>query len=155
MALADFIGDVVAHLNTGRDEPIPSYLGEKYKAQNDAPPRLVWVPTSDTFGPAVRIGANPKSVANRVAGVECRIWGATLADTEALLNDVLVAARRMGGGLLEMRGGEWQTEGELANEGFLYVMSLAVQIPVTEPAAVAITPETYTTSTRVVPLGPL
>ena len=86
MGLDVIIHAVAKAFNDGRQFRTPSFIGEKYIAQNDTSPRLVWVPTTDSFGPPVQVGANPKSYATRVAGVDC-------AKTEDMANDLIVAIR--------------------------------------------------------------
>ena len=146
MALAKIIETVVAAFNDGRTPPVQSFIGEKYIAQNDTPPRLVWIPTTDTFGPPVKVGANPKAYATRVAGVDCAVWGEDLGKTEQMVNDLIVALHRecLSRGNYELRGAEWITAGELTNNGIVYLLRLAIDIPIVGPPAIPVRPQTET-----------
>ena len=148
MPLDSIIHDVVTAFNDGRRQPVPSFIGEKYIAQHDTPPRLVWLPTSDSFGPPVQVGANPKSYATRVAGVDCAVWGEDLAKTETMINDLIVALHRecVSRGNYELRGAEWVTAGELTNNGIVYLLRLAIYIPIVGTPAIPVRPKTEMTS---------
>jgi hypothetical protein len=143
MAVAKIIDTVVGTFNAGRPRPVPSFIGEKYIAQNDTPPRLVWIPTADSFGPPVKVGANPKSYATRTAGLDCAIWGPDLATTEAMANDLIVALHQqcLSRGNYELRGAEWITAGELTNNGIVYLLHLAIDIPIVGVPAVPVRPQ--------------
>ena len=146
MALDGIIHAVVKAFNDARPHRIPSFIGEKYVAQNDTPPRLVWIPSTDSFGPPVQVGANPKSYATRVAGVDCAVWGEDLGRTEEMVNDLIVALHRecMSRGNYELRGAEWITAGELTNNGIVYLLRLAIFIPIVGAPAIPVRPRTET-----------
>jgi hypothetical protein len=130
--------------------PLPSFVGEKYEAGHGTPPRLVWVPTDDTFGAPVKIGANPKAVRTRHAGADCIVWGGSLAATEQLVNDLVYAAHKaLQHAWYSVDHGRWDSKGELTNQGIACVLGWTFQIPIVGPAAVATTPETYTTTTTI------
>jgi hypothetical protein len=153
MALHEIIHAVVKAFNDTGPLRIPSFVGEKYIAQNDTPPRLVWIPTTDSFGPPVQVGANPKSYATRVAGVDCAVWGEDLAKTEEMANDLIVAIHQQckSRGNYEVRGAEWVTAGELTNNGIVYLLHLAIDIPIVGRPAIPVRPQTETSSYHVVP----
>ena len=144
---------VVKAFNGARPFATASFIGEKYIAQNDRPPRLVWIPTTDSFGPPVQVGANPKSYATRVAGVDCAVWGEDLAKTEDMANDLIVAIHQQckSRGNYEVRGAEWVTAGELTNNGIVYLLHLAIDIPIVGKPAIPVRPRTETSSYHVVP----
>lgn len=134
--------------------PVPSFVGEKYEAEHGTPPRLVWVPTDDTFGPPVKTGAsggvNPKSVRTRLAGVDCHIWAADLAAAEQIINDLVFAAHKaLKHGWYEPQAGHWKTAGELQNQGIGYVLPFILQIPIVGTAAASVTLLTYVTTTTI------
>jgi tetrahydromethanopterin S-methyltransferase subunit B len=101
----------------------------------------------------VKVGANPKSYATRVAGVDCAVWGEDLAKTEQMVNDLIVALHRecMSRGNYELRGAEWVTAGELTNNGIVYLLRLAIDIPIVGPPAIPVRPQTETSHFRVNP----
>ena len=146
MSLDGVIQAVLDVFNDSRSSHTPSFIGEKYIAQHDTPPRLVWVPSSDFFGAPVQIGANPKTYATRFAGVDCAVWGEDLATTEEMVNDLIVAIHRacISRGNYELRGGEWTTAGELTNNGIVFMLHLVIQVPIVGPPALPIRPQTET-----------
>jgi len=148
VALDGLIHAVVKAFNDERPHRIPSFIGEKYIAQNDTPPRLVWIPTTASFGPPVQVGANPKSYATRVAGVDCAVWGEDLAKTEEMVNDLIVAIHQQcrSRGNYELRGAEWVTAGEFLNNGIVYLLRLAIEIPIVGRPAAVTRPQTETHS---------
>jgi len=153
MSLDAVIHAVVQAFNDGRQVRTPSFIGEKYIAQNDTPPRLVWIPTTDSFGPPVQVGANPKSYATRAAGVDCAVWGEDLAKTEEMANDLIVAIHQQckSRGNYDVRGAEWVTAGELTNNGIVYLLHLAIDIPIVGKPAIPVRPQTETSSFHAVP----
>lgn len=153
--------------------PITSILGEQGEGQNDAPPRLVWVPTRDTFGAATRIGPAPqgRSVRARHASVDCHVWGpavipaagvdqaaANLSAAEQILNDLLAAVHEeLRGGLApdgrtwwsrgcayELGAAAWQTKGTLMQHGCECIVEITFALPVLEPAPARVVPQTIT-----------
>jgi hypothetical protein len=150
------IHEVVHAFNGARPFATASFIGEKYIAQNDTPPRLVWIPTSDTFNPPVFVGANPKCYATRVAGVDCAVWGGKVAEAEEMANDLIVAIHEQcrSRGNYELRGAEWITAGEFMNNGVVYLLHLAFEIPVVGRPATVTRPETETQFVAItLPLG--
>ncbi len=148
--LADTIGAIITQANVGRTPALALLIGEKHKAENGVPPRIVWVPVSESFGPAKKIGGNPRAVRTRLATVECEVWGADLATTEQMINDIIFAAHTaLGHGWYEVQSGRWKTEGELRALGYECALTWTFEIPVVGTAATATTPETYTTTTTI------
>ena len=94
----------------------------------------------------MQVGANPKSYATRVAGVDCAVWGEDLAKTEEMVNDLIVALHRecMSRGNYELRGAEWITTGELTNNGIVYLLRLAIFVPIVGVPAIPVRPRTET-----------
>jgi hypothetical protein len=118
------------------------HLGQKATKEHGKPPRVVWVPSDDTYGPRNDQGFNPAGVATRFAGVSAHIWGKTLQDTETMLHTVYYTVYQnllgsIQGGVGGFRG-HWVTEEERVagwtRLGDLYVLSFAVAIPVCAPA---------------------
>jgi hypothetical protein len=158
--------------------PITSIIGEQGEGQNDAPPRFVWVPTRDSFGPAMQVGPKPRgrSVRTRNAGVECHLWAqaatpnpgenlatASLSIAEQLLNDLVWSVHeelRAGlapdgdtwwswGCLYRLGAVEWQTKGTLMQNGCECVAELTFALPVIENAMAIVTPETFTLTNQI------
>ena len=147
--LADIITDALARVNAGRSPTLALKVGERFLWENDAHTRIVWVPYDDSFGPAVQVCGKPRAVATRVAGVEVHVWAATLAEAEALLNDLIVAWHGATGGHYDIRGGEWKFAGELMNDGVGYLLRLTAHVPIVRAAPVTVRPETTTSTTDI------
>ena len=131
--LADIINAAMTRLNTGRQLRLDTLMGEKHIMAVGVPPRVVWVPTDDSFGPTENLGAQPRQVYTRIAGVGVHIWGPDLAQTEKLLNDLVAAIRQtVTGPNVNLESATWITEGELMALGAVCVLRAAFKIPITE-----------------------
>ena len=100
MAIQDVVNAVTARLGS-----TPVIIGMKQLAADAVPPRVVFVPTRDKFGPAERTngttvarvdGSGNKTWAGRqlmvrYAGVQVHCWGADIPSTETLVAQVLAA----------------------------------------------------------------
>jgi hypothetical protein len=105
---------------------------------NQAPPRVVFVPTGETFVGPERAGT---SLLTRMAGVQAHIWGAgnTPAEaqtaTEVLLNHLVAAIHTCALGSYGLNSGRWYG-GHDGEHGFVYVLDWFLKIPLTrEPVA--------------------
>jgi hypothetical protein len=147
--------------------PIPFFVGEMYINQNDAPPRLVFVPTFDRFDAPMRIGEKRRALKTRVAGLECAVWGPIIppdpadplldfAGTEELVRELVVAldqelrARFGEGEALELTSSEWMTPGQITSLGMVCVIRFALKVPVLVEAPLTGTATTVTTTTSIV-----
>jgi len=134
--VSDLIDLIVERFNTGRATPVPSFIGEAHIYEEAEPPRLVWVPTSDRFGPPPKVGGAWAGV--RLAGVSCIIWGPDLASTEQLEHELIKAVReiaveRFGGresGWYAIQDAVWDSGGELVAKGIVCEVRIELQIPV-------------------------
>lgn len=127
--LANIITSVVAELNRGRVKPIPSAIGEDQLDANTLPPRLVWVPSTDTFGPAESVGRG--QLRTRLAGCFCRVWGRDFAEAESLLNDLIVAVHAVSVGSYQLGNADWLTKGSATTLGAACDLDLIFSVPVT------------------------
>ena len=148
--------------------PTTSIIGEQGEAQNEAPPRLVWVPTRDTFGAPNAVGPSPvgRSVRTRHAGLNCEVYAApassaspaaNLAAAEQMVNDMLCAVfeeLRIGtsadgstwfgqGVRHDVRGMEWRTKGTLMQNGAGCVVEFVIDLPVRTAAPAHVRPLTF------------
>ncbi len=124
---------------------VPHFFGAEHLAEHANPPRVVWVPSFDTFGPAKRTGRNPKNVLTRAAGADLWLWNIAgdgndrlenHRATEQLLNDVLALLYQEFSGSLEVlrvEWGRWQ-EGAWLNFGGSCVLSIQLDVPIVAPA---------------------
>lgn len=139
--LADLIAEIAAKLPPGTT----SLVGARHIAAHGAPPRVVWVPTQDKFGPARQHGTEPRAIKSRGAGVVVHIWARDpdgnpekdLAACEQLLNAVLWATHQVAYGSYEVVDGSWlgQDGEELTQMGRAYLLELQFQVPITAPVA--------------------
>lgn len=146
--IATFVDAVAETLGAG----VPVRLGEEFVQDTDAPPRVTFVPQTDTFGPPRRARSlgqalQPSaSIATRNVGLEARVWGAApeetdfeanpyahLRATELLLDRVMLAIHAMGLGSVTFEGGEWAPT-SVAQFGRLYLLRFRVELPVVPTA---------------------
>jgi hypothetical protein len=144
MGLADIISTVDAELEAA-DVELTSLVGAHHLAAEGAPPRVVWVPTEDSFGPAEKGGVEPRQLRTRIAGVEAHVWGQDLAATEALVNSVIAAVHAAAHGSYAVSSGRWYgQDGEVLHFGTVCVLSFQFRIPVTAPTYETAVVETVT-----------
>lgn len=159
MALTDIIAAVMSRVpndqNTGA--PVPSFLGPEFMQAEAVPPRLVWVPADETYGPAERIGDDARSLRTRLATLELHIWGGDYAATELLLNQTLAAVHGTAAGSYELGKGMWMNHktGPATDLGRVYVVQVTFKIPVTAapPALKTVTTIPVTTTPLGAPTG--
>jgi hypothetical protein len=132
--IGDFVEAVRVQLGVAADIWL---TGAFHLGANGAPPRYVWVPVRDAIEGADISNAfaarTPKALLTRVAGLECHAWGDTLANTEAMVHNVVSASHAVLGANARFGGVRWEPESLNAN-GFLAVVSIGVPIPITAGA---------------------
>lgn len=118
-------------------------LGEEFQNENALPPRVVFIPRDDRFGPprSVDRGHGAASAATRGVGLEVRVWGAAteearltdryadLRAAELLLDKVLIAIRATCQGSFDFEQGEW-TATSPSQLGRLYALRVRIYLPV-------------------------
>lgn len=132
-------------------------LGATELVAANVPPRIVWVPLSENYGPAVGQGgsgvSDPRPVATRQSYFNVHIWAAADPQTgqanqqaldldacELLLNAFMWScyAKAHGSpGALFTGTGRWgkaNVDGQNLTCGVAYILPLTVNIPVTRPA---------------------
>lgn len=133
MAIQDIVNGVTARL-TGTQV----LLGKKYLDQNSAPPRVVFVPSRDKYGPPQRIGGAQKAIHTCWAGLQVHVWAADVAATESLKDQVLQVLRDTVAGLTvaqiaadgyRVLGGGW-LDNAWTNRGEVYVLEIECGFPV-------------------------
>ena len=153
--------------------PLQTLVGELFRARQDSPPRIVWVPTHDSFGPPIKIGAHQRALRTRRCELEVDFWGPVsspqtpagdLAQAEALLDQLLVATHQefrarhgRDGVWYEDRGVEWQTAGQITTMGCGGRLLLMFQVPVLvapPSASSTVKIETLTLTQEVTPWQP-
>lgn len=112
-------------------------LGPEHVSEHNAPPRIVWVPTSTSYEPPMRIGATETQIHTRLVRSEVHCWGKDYEEAEALSDAVIRAAYQvMGGPDYELGAGAW-LETALTSNGRVYSFELGLRIAVTAEVAAA------------------
>lgn len=135
--------------------PARVLFGEKFKAFNAEPNRVVFIPRADAeYGNIVQsvlggstTGANPRSYMQRQAGCDVWIWGAANANDlgenqlaadydvlNALINQTALSLYRACGmgRILTITGGRHEVNALDVNRGLAYTMAFRVQIPIVD-----------------------
>jgi hypothetical protein len=155
MALADILDAVGAALGErAKFKDGPEHLGEYA-----APPRVIAVPTEDSFGDShATWSGGPEPLHDCEATVEFHVWGATRKLAETLRNQLIRAIREAVQYNYTLSGGHWEAQdAKVVKEcGRVYVLRVIFPVPVTEEpgqpgAELEATIETVTTSTGVAP----
>lgn len=104
-------------------------IGRDFLSRNARPPRIAFVPDSASYGPAPRVGGNPRPLYARNLSVSVHIWGASFAATEELLLDTVVALRGIASGPQMQLGGEqWLAQqGEAVKHGDAAELALTIE----------------------------
>jgi hypothetical protein len=124
-AIADHLAGALA--------PIPVSLGRGELFSNALPPRVVLVPTKDSFdGP--RTAGLPRSLGTRVAGFNLCCFAADVPGAEDLVRRVAVALRMEGPTVLRVMEGEWEQAAGESELGELYRLACQVDVPLTQDA---------------------
>lgn len=161
MILADVISAIVEDLQT-IIPAVTSKVGAQYIANHeDAPPRLVWVPQLDTFGPPITMSENPRQLLTRQTRVVIHVWGDTpshdgdLGPIETLIQTLVASIYRVCHGYFEMGTGTWASQtGQINTDGHLYLLEVTFQIPIVDVALpVVAEPEGQVGSTAALPSG--
>jgi hypothetical protein len=133
VSLSQVIRRVTALLPQG----VKTMVGPEHLKTHDAPPRVIWVPSRDRYGPPESTGADPRQLRTRLAGCEVHVWGRDYDATEGLLNLVQAAIHTVAYGCyaLETEAGWLALEGPLQNLGRAYVFHAVFKLPVTAAPA--------------------
>lgn len=131
--------------------PARVLFGERFKAENAEPNRVVFIPRQDgEYGTAVisaPLGTNTRAIMRRDAGCDIWIWGATnkndlgenqlaadYAVLNALINQTALSLYRACGlgRVLTVTGGQHDVNALIVNRGFAYTMRIKVAIPIVD-----------------------
>jgi hypothetical protein len=136
MGLINALNAVIAKLPGG----IGTFVGPEFLKQHNLPPRIVFVPRREPWGPTENVGSDPRQLYTRACGVQCFLWGADYAATETLINQFVTALHAYAYGSEVGEFGEWDPAADgLVKTGRLYVLDVMLKVPVVE------TPSTWTT----------
>jgi hypothetical protein len=143
VALLDVFSAVGSALAT---PGVSQAFGSEYLAASGTTPRIVWVPTSDSFDVAQWRGsamADPRALHTSASGLEVHCWADDTASAIALRDDFIRALRTSIGPNYELEGGRLIGQA-WASKGRVYVLTLTLRIPIAEaaPTVVEVTGET-------------
>lgn len=133
MSLLAVLNDVSARL----DPAVTVHVGAEWIRQEEAPPRVVWVPKSESYGPPTPQGGdgitNPAPLWTRRSVVECHLWANDFDAAEALLQAVVRSLHlSLTHHSYQVTSGEWiPSDGTTVNLGVVYVLTLEIMIPIT------------------------
>lgn len=123
-------GSLYSALSAALPAGTPLYLGRKRLTDNASPPRLVLVPSADSYAPPDRSAAAPGRVLwTRQAGYELVLWGRDINEAELMLGEVLSALHYLAGITVQISGGDWADDAWLTL-GYAYTLRLSVATPV-------------------------
>ncbi len=115
-------------------------IGDEYAEETGAPPRLTLVPMMETYASPCGPGGNPRPLHDRFVACEVIVWGSTLANTEGLVDQFIIALHRAvkdtstaphsRGGAYRMGKGRWDRTTNLDKLGFQYRLGVELVIPV-------------------------
>jgi hypothetical protein len=129
--LSQLLGEMQTRVSTIYPSATIAYeTGRRWLASNEDPaPRVVWVPTRDTFGPVRRTQDNPRPRRARNITFEAHVWGTDLDQAEAILEAIVLAGLQTAQGSVEFEDAKWDApEWITAGEYVVLTMSLATQI---------------------------
>lgn len=152
MGLPDVVDAIIADFaDSGVTCPI--LYGPDHIAEHDEPPRIVIVPTGDTYGPPQYVqqnafplgdmadGQNPRTIATRYEGARATIWakgnglGASdqRSDYDALhdlINQFILSLHRVNPGNYTLSDGKTTEETRVVRLGYVYTLNFTVNVPI-------------------------
>jgi hypothetical protein len=107
-------------------------LGPEALAQHDSPPRVVVVPSGDTFGGSDQNGANPRPIRQRDLGLEWHVWGFSYDYAMQLADQVMIAIDIAVPGLWQVSNGKWPKGTYVNVHGREYTFITTIELPVVQ-----------------------
>lgn len=143
--ISNVIAAVMADMNIGRAQALATLIGEKHLAENDSPPRAVWLPTTDEFSPPRLAGGVPRPLWDMVANYSLHLWADTIDAARQMELDAVAAMHRVmhaGNEAISLRfkptGATWHNDGELQSAGVQLELMVSFTMIVTDrPQAIA------------------
>jgi hypothetical protein len=137
--------------------------GEHLGAQ-DAPPRVVWVPTEDTYVASEfhyddstfpPTADNPRPLLLCNATVQVHLWGASRDDAEHMRDVFVAALRAAAGAAFKVLGGFWPVQDAqfIVQAGRVYVLTISFLVPILDakPGSATLTATVQDVDTSSVP----
>jgi hypothetical protein len=153
MALYDVFDAIVTDF-TASSVPCTLLFGSDHIAEHNDSPRIVMVPTSDSYKAAQYVspspvydtmieGLNPRTVLTRIEGGQVHIWasGSTQVDPTTqqradyvalhnLVNQFILSLHRVNPGNYEVTGGRTIETTRNVRRGYVYVLDFEVEVPI-------------------------
>lgn len=115
-------------------------MGEAWLARTDPPPRIIFVPVDDAFGPVEGPGGNPRPIANVLKSVDLVIHGETFDHCEGMRDQCVIALHAVAkkatagsagrAGRIVLGKGKWSRGTKHAKNGEEYVLSFSYGAPI-------------------------
>lgn len=151
MTISDAISEVMADFNVGRSRPLRVLIGERHFDEHGTPPRIIWLPTSDSFKPTRLAGGTPRPLWDLVATYSIHVWGPDIDGARQLEMDLVASLHRvmhLGDAAVSLRfeplGATWHNAGELQKLGVHLELTVAFTIQVLDRPATTAAPTTVT-----------
>lgn len=133
-AIFDAVGARLQGL-VGKDYPALLFVGPDDRDDQSRATRICWKPgTQATHQAPRRIGGGPGNdgpILTRIWVIEVEVWGASLAETEALVNAFLSAGHDVLTQNGYIPGGEaWRLGGTAGGQGVLCMIGFQLAVPI-------------------------
>lgn len=128
--------DLVAADMIPPTKPPKFEVGAVSRAREGDYPRIVWVPTSESFTAPDSQGGefdrirNPRPLWKRKSRVEADVWGKDIADCEVIANHLVAAVHTCGVGAYGPQAAQWSTS-SVIQRGCVYTLAFVFDIPFT------------------------
>lgn len=141
MAFQDVLNEVSAQLAALGALTSTIHVGRKHRYEMEAPRRIVFVPTRDSFAEPSGPGGNPRPLHDVTVGGDVHLWTESHYLTQVLRDQFIVALRRAlkrnpdgarMSGTYKLTGGEWTTETDHESFGEEYTLGVSFVVPVVE-----------------------
>jgi len=161
MGLQDFLAAVQTQMTTvmtGLSQTVPVFkTGSDHLQDEDAPPRIVFVPTRERIaGPHGQGGdtvANPRPLATAHLHLECHVWGDDIPTVETLRNHLVAAIHSQAYGAHAEVSGDWSIgQSSATRKGWVYVLETTIEIPITRELDLYATINTMPITAQVLPI---
>lgn len=136
MALEDIFDNVFGHM----DEELPDIdllewtkVGSEWIHDEGDFPRIIVVPSGDTYQAPSKHSRNPSSELTANEGFVCHIWGQDYDHCRALRSQFILSLLYVTGNSASIGRGVWTEAPDKARRGREYVLSFVIETPVVQP----------------------
>ncbi len=104
-------------------------VSTRAQAENHSPPRVLWVPQVDGFGPPRHAHATQRTIWTCTTTVALVVWALSTDQVEAIREALLSELERITGGSVQIIAGKWGSERAQLDLGESYELHIAFAIP--------------------------